>query len=69
MLGHKGESLADIGLGTDGYRVVNHTVLGPLYSPDLLALSFDGHILVNDTNTSGACHRYCQIRLGDGIHG
>ena len=68
VLRHKSQRFSDIGRRADGDRVVYHAVLGSLDPSDLLALSLDGHVLVNHADTSGTGHRYGQVRLGHGIH-
>ena len=40
----------------DGNRIVNHAVLSTLDDSHLASLFVDGHVLVNDTDTSLTCH-------------
>jgi hypothetical protein len=39
---------------TDGDRVINHTILSTLHDSHLTSLLLDGHVLVDDTNTTFA---------------
>ena len=53
---------------TDGNGIVDHTVLGTLHNGHLAGLFLDGHILVNDTNTTFTRYGNGHGCLRNGIH-
>ena len=68
-LAHHGEGVTDGLVGCDGGRVGDHAVLSTLDVADLVGLLGDGHVLVDDADTSLPGDGYGHRRLGDRIHG
>ena len=68
MLAHHGEGSSDSCIRAYGHRIIDHPVLSSLYAADLFALLFDGHVLVDHSETSGPGHGYSQLCLGHGVH-
>ena len=49
-------------------RISNDTILGTLYLVDFISLCLDGHILVDNTDTTLTCHSDCHAMFSYGIH-
>ena len=68
MLCHHTENLAYCSIRMDGYRIIDHSVLGSLDTTHLVHLLLDGHILVNDTDTAGTSHSDREFSLCYSVH-
>ena len=69
VLSHHTENLTYGSIRMDGDRVIDHSVFRPLHTTHLIHLFLDGHVLVNDTDTTGTSHRDGKFGLCHGIHG
>ncbi|CDF94346.1 hypothetical protein BN844_3546 [Pseudomonas sp. SHC52] len=63
------EQIAHRGIGLDGDRVLDHASLEPLDLAHFGGLLFDGHVLVDDTDTAFLGHGNGQTGFGHGVHG
>ena len=68
MLSHHAEHLTHSRIRMDGDRVIDHSVLCPLYTADLVHLLLNGHVLVDHTDTAGTGHSDSKLSFGHGVH-
>ena len=68
VLLHQCKGIAHRTLARNGYRVVNHSVLGTLHLAHLCGLFLDGHVLVNDSYASLPGYGNSHRRLRDRVH-
>ena len=68
VLGHQCQCVTDSSFRADGDRIVNHTVLRPFHTADLLTLLVDGHVLVNYADTAGTSHCNSEFSLCNSVH-
>ena len=65
---HHLERLGDLLIGSHRDRVHNHAAFTALDPVDLLRLSLNGHVPMDDADAALLRQRDRQVRLGDGIH-
>ncbi len=65
---HQLERIAHGMLLRNGHGIVNHAILGSFHTPHVRRLSFDRHILVDDTDTALTRERDSHRRFGHGVH-
>ncbi|MNV13593.1 hypothetical protein D3C71_1042410 [compost metagenome] len=63
------EQFAHGSVGVDGDRVLDHTGFVTLDLADFGSLLLDGHVLVDDADTTFLSHGDCQTGFSDGVHG
>ena len=68
VLAHEFIRFVDIVLRMEEERIRDDAVLASLHALHLIALRFDGHVLVNDADAALACHGDRHFGFGDGIH-
>ncbi len=59
---------ADSGVRADGNRIPHHTAFEFFDAADFFGLLLDGHVFVQNTQTTFLRHRDCQTAFGDSIH-
>ena len=52
----------------NGYRIINHTIFSTFHNGNLTCLFFDGHILMNNTDTTFTCNGNCHLRFSNRVH-
>ena len=69
ILRHDVQSLCHRRSQGDRDRIIDHAVLSTLHDSHLTRLVLDGHILVNNTDTTFTCNGDGHLRLCHSIHG
>ena len=69
VLAHELVCFVDVVVRMEEERIGNNAVFASLYSFNLVALHFDGHILVDNACAAFTGHRNCESRFGNGVHG
>ena len=68
VLAHELVSFVNVVVRVEEERIGNNAVFASLYSFNLVALHFDGHVLVDNACAAFTCHRNRESRFGNGVH-
>ena len=69
VLAHEAECILHQGILGKGNRIDNHAVLGSFHFAHLIGLAFDGHILMQHTDTTFLSHSNGHGGFGHRVHG
>lgn len=69
VFSHQSQCISYRRTSLDSHRVINHTVFSPLHNSYLTCLLLNGHILMNNSDTTFAGNGNSHLRFGNRIHG
>jgi hypothetical protein len=69
VFSHQSQRISYRRTSLDSHRVINHTVFGTLHNSYLTCLLLNGHILMNNSDTTFAGNGNSHLRFGNRIHG
>ena len=69
VFSHQSQRISHRRTSLDSYRVINHTVFGTLHNSYLTCLLLNGHILMNNSDTTFTGNGNSHLRFGNRIHG